>query len=66
MPPLFALMLSFATLVAEPPAPAALMSAAPVVQEDPLGDVAAIFDGMPVPVFDPFQLQVMVEIRGTF
>ena len=68
MPPLFALMLSFATLIVEPapPTTVALMSPAPRVQEDPLGDLASIFDGVPVPVVDPFQVQVMVEIHGSF
>ena len=61
-------MLSLSTMAAEPPSlvSIALTQTIPQVEEDLLGDLAASFDGVPLPVVDPFQMQVMVEVHGTF
>jgi len=71
MPGFFATLISLHVMVAEPPPPppqpmASIFEAVPTVETDVLGDLAASFEGIPVPVVDPFQNQVMVELHGTF
>lgn len=44
----------------------ALLGLSPRPTHDLLSSLVASFDGVPVPVFDPFQLQITVEVRGTF
>jgi len=60
----FSLSAFFATLPEAPPTD--LFAPAPAIEQDLLGDLVAQFDGVPVPVVDPFTQQVMVEVRGTW
>ncbi|MBX3274272.1 MAG: hypothetical protein KF729_28655 [Sandaracinaceae bacterium] len=67
MPSLFALYVTLATLTAPPPADLShVFAPVPAVELDVLGDLVKSFDGVPVPIVDPFQVAVMVEVRGTF
>ena len=68
MPSIFAAWISLSTLLSPVPGvtPADLFAPAPAIEQDLLGDLVAQFDGIPVPVVDPFQQQVMVEVRGTW
>jgi len=64
----FAAWISLTALVGSLPEapPTDLFAPAPAIEQDLLGDLVAQFEGIPVPVIDPFQQQVMVEIRGTW
>jgi len=68
MSSIFAAWISLNVLVLPAPelAPTDLFAPAPAIEQDMLGDLVAQFEGVPVPVVDPFQQQVMVEVRGTW
>lgn len=68
MSSLFAAWISLNALIGPLPEapPTDLFAPAPAIEQDLLGDLVAQFEGVPVPVIDPFQQQVMVEVRGTW